>query len=452
MSTISVGDEKKNLEIFNNQGTISIQVTGTLTNLATLDNATSGLVSNRGHMINEVGATVSNNGTLENLGGGVLDNVGNLLNGAALSNRAGAKLINKGSLGLYNGVLRNEGTLENRGTLENFARVENRGDFSNYSSLTNQNEVDNSGSFSNRGSFVNDSGTLANSAYFFSDGEVENSATITNDLSFGNQGLIRNTSTGLIDNRFTMVMYGGGASNGILDNDVGGRITNSGMFSTFEVMESAFVSGAGSYTQTGLAAATIVNGSMSQGAIEIVAGRVSGTGTLTATEGPMKILAGAVIDPGSSPGTLHVGGDLLCDFCTLNIEVGGRDSGQFDVLDIAGAATLSGITLHLSFIDGFLPVVGDGFTFLTAAGGFPNFDALGLPVNLNSLFNAVLLDGLAPDLLFGFDVSNGSLRLVAFSDGHPLDAVPAPAALWTLLSACAVLGVTRRRSHTARAQ
>lgn len=449
LSTISIADEKKNLEIFKNQGTIAIGVTGTLTNLATLDNATSGLVSSRGRMVNEVGATITNNGTLENLDGGVLDNIGNLLNGATLSNRAGAKLINKGSLGLYNGVLRNEGTLENRGSLENLARVENRGDFTNYSSLINQNQVDNSGSFSNRGSFVNDFGTLVNSANFFNNGEVENRATITNDLNFGNQGLLRNTGTGLIDNRFTMVMYGGGASNGVLDNDVGGRIINSGMFSTFEVMDSALVTGAGSYMQTGLAAATIVNGYMSQGALEIAAGRVSGTGTITATEGAMKVLAGASIDPGNSPGTLHVGGDLLCDFCTLNIEVGGRESGQFDVLDIAGAATLSGVTLHLSFIDGFLPVFGDGFTFLTAAGGFPNFDALGLPFNLNGLFNAVLLDGLAPDLLFGFQVDNGSLRLIAFSDGHPVDAVPVPAALWMLLSACAVFCVSRRRSHTA---
>lgn len=449
LSTISVTDEKQNLEVFDNEGTISIASAGTLTNLATLQNFTSGLVSNSGHLVNEVGATVFNNGTIEIESGGVLDNLGNFNNSATLSNRAGARLTNKGTLTHFNGVLSNEGTLENRGTLENYARVENSGNFTNYASMTNLNEVENNGSFSNRSSFINSVGALVNNAFFFNDGDLFNEATITNHLNFGNQGLLQNSNAGVIDNRYTMVMYGGGATAGTLVNDAGGQVINSGMFSTFEVQEFASVNGAGSYTQTGFSAATIVNGTMSQGSIEIAAGTLSGTGMITATDGPLKILPGASVSPGNSTGTLYVGGDLLCDFCSMHIEIGGIEPGQFDVLEIAGAATLSGISLYLSFVDGFLPEAGNGFTFLTAAGGFTNFEDLNLSFNLNNLFNSLVIDGLAPDFLYGFEVTNGSLRLVARSDGHPVDPVPLPAPLWMLLSACGVIGACRRRLRSA---
>ena len=49
---------------------------------------------------------------------------------------------------------------------------------------------------------------------------------------------------------------------------------------------------------------------------------------------------------------------------TLNIELGGTGAGQFDQLNVSGAATLDG-TLHVGFINGFIPAAGDSFRVLT---------------------------------------------------------------------------------------
>jgi T5SS/PEP-CTERM-associated repeat protein len=75
-----------------------------------------------------------------------------------------------------------------------------------------------------------------------------------------------------------------------------------------------------------------------------------------------------LIRVGCSPGTLTVNGDFeMGETGVLEIEVGGLEPGQFDVLQVNGNATLAG-RLELKFINGFVPKPGDNIDFLQVSG------------------------------------------------------------------------------------
>jgi len=70
----------------------------------------------------------------------------------------------------------------------------------------------------------------------------------------------------------------------------------------------------------------------------------------------------------------------------LNVGLGGTAAGQFDRIQVTGAATLGG-TLNVSLVGGFLPAIGDTFEILTFAsrtGDFATVTGLALP-NGNTL-------------------------------------------------------------------
>jgi uncharacterized repeat protein (TIGR01451 family) len=99
-------------------------------------------------------------------------------------------------------------------------------------------------------------------------------------------------------------------------------------------------------------------------------GTLGGKGTITGT---VSNIGGTVL-PGSSPGILRIVGDYTQGPTgTLNIELGGVVSGtQYDLLDVTGAASLSG-TLNVSLINGFTPISGTVFrivNFSTRSGDF----------------------------------------------------------------------------------
>lgn len=435
---IAIADAKVNGELFSNEGTVTISAGGTLSNSATFTNTALGTLSNGGTLVNEAGGMLSNEGTFRN--DASLDNRGTINNASTFINSAGASVDNAGTVSNFSGTLANLGTFTNRGTVNNvLAKFENRagGNFVNFGEFHNSGNVDNSGSVTNAlaGGFYNDGGTFINRGSFGNDGVLQNSGTFTSEGSVSSFNTIINTGTGEINNANTFTVFSGG-----VENEADAQINNTYVF---DVRAGAAVSGAGRYVQTGLFSQTVVNGTMTQGDIEITGGSLTGSGTVTATDVPLEVMAGASIDPGNSPGTLHVGGDLLCVGCDLNIEIGGTSSGLFDVLEIAGAATLTAINLHLSFIDGFLPVAGDGFSFLTAAGGFTDFATLRIFDVLSTV--TVEGQGLAPDFAYGFIFTDGVLGLVAESDGHTVDPVPLPPALWMLLGACTVLASRYRR-------
>jgi hypothetical protein len=74
----------------------------------------------------------------------------------------------------------------------------------------------------------------------------------------------------------------------------------------------------------------------------------------------------AVVTPGNSPGIMTILGDFECLGCTLDFEIGGTVLGEFDFLDIQGAATFVGALFTFELVDGFQLNVGDPFKFLSA--------------------------------------------------------------------------------------
>ncbi len=71
------------------------------------------------------------------------------------------------------------------------------------------------------------------------------------------------------------------------------------------------------------------------------------------------------LSPGSSPGTLVIEGHYTQTADgLLRVEVGGTGGGQFDVVTVAGGATLGG-ALEVSMLEGFVPSAGDRFPFMT---------------------------------------------------------------------------------------
>lgn len=252
---------------------------------------------------------------------------------------------------------------------------------------------------------------------------------------------------------------------GALNITNGGHVINENMDAAFSIVGrtptgvgTVLVSGGGSRWEAGkrLFIATDVNGDAGSPGFMTPIGN-GGTGTVTvsnggvikvadyvyvATGGTLKgngtvdgdiTLAGGSVKPGTSPGTLTITGDFTMDSGVLEIEVGGLGTGQFDVLDIGGSATLNGGIIRFSFIDGFLPQMGNAFDFLLANGlalGQVGYEYAGAP----------------PGFLFAVNPIGNALRFVALNDAG---AVPEPATIALILLALSGLLVTRRPSRVA---
>jgi len=184
---------------------------------------------------------------------------------------------------------------------------------------------------------------------------------------------------------------------------------------------SAITLGNGATTvNVGLAGQGILNvsgqGRVSAGSIHVNAGgSLGGDGTVAG----QLALDGGQVGPGNSPGTLTVDGDFTMNAGTLDIEIGGPLPGEFDLLDVGGLASYIAGQILFDFVGGFVPALGDTFTFLTAS-AVSGFGAA-----------ATSATGLAPGL--GFQVNVGAadltLEIVAAATGVP---EPASAALLAL--------------------
>jgi T5SS/PEP-CTERM-associated repeat protein len=109
---------------------------------------------------------------------------------------------------------------------------------------------------------------------------------------------------------------------------------------------------------------------------------VTGSGTITGS-----LTSGGTIAPGASPGTLTVTGDLaLLDTATLDMELRGTSTNEFDRLLVSGAFTADGI-LDVMLIDGFLPKPGDQFDLFNYASVGGSFNLINLPFGFLGLFN-----------------------------------------------------------------
>lgn len=155
-------------------------------------------------------------------------------------------------------------------------------------------------------------------------------------------------------------------------------------------------------------------------------GILKGTGTII---GDVVVTDGGTINPGHSPGTLNIVGDLtLLSDGVLTIEI--ADATDFDQINVSGLLTLGG-TLNIAFVDGFTPGEGQQFTL----------DIFG-DADVAGSFSAVTSEGLADGLFADAD-------LIALADGQPLDftvaAVPEPSSIAVFLL-FATAARRRRRS------
>lgn len=154
-------------------------------------------------------------------------------------------------------------------------------------------------------------------------------------------------------------------------------------------------------------------------------GLLDGNGRISADV----LIEGGVLAPGNSPGTMRIDNGLTMNSGRIEIEIGGLEPGEFDVVEVLGGVLFNGGSIVFKFIDGFLAEAGDTVDFLRGASiaGLENveFSYLGA------------LDG------FRFDVSSlgNALRFTALNDA--MGSVPAPGAL--LLLALSLVGLAASR-------
>jgi hypothetical protein len=135
--------------------------------------------------------------------------------------------------------------------------------------------------------------------------------------------------------------------------------------------------------------------------INMEGGVLRGNGTVFVGTGPVNGAVrnlGGRVEPGNEIGRLNITGDFSnLDEGTLAIQLGGTTSvTQYDVLAMTRFAFLDG-TLEVTLANGFVPSVGNMFTFITTAanGVFGEFENLQLPGgfqwDVDYLSNSVVL-------------------------------------------------------------
>lgn len=338
----------------NNTGTITangaslalkgeINNNGTIFNSGTLYAAYEGIIVNgiTGTIDNQAGSNLNFWGTVANFGE-IINTNGNptsggiyCLNSGHLENHAGATVDNhSGSLTQIAGQIDNSGLIDNGGVFALF----NGASLNNSATVTNQS----TGSFYSSGTLNQVAGTLTNH------GMMSQSGTLTNHSSFVNSATGTLTNQGTLTNHATLV-------------NSGAIVTEGG---TFMVETTGSVTGSGSYEQTEGGGGTLrVNGTMTQHSIDIQGGTLGGTGTVTATAGPVIIGANASVAPGNSAGTLGLSGDLNL-LGTYQAEL--VTAGLHDVLTVSDTVDLGpDSTLSMRFL--YRPALDDTFDLLTAA-------------------------------------------------------------------------------------
>jgi len=182
-------------------------------------------------------------------------------------------------------------------------------------------------------------------------GSIEGDGTAllgANNLTVGSNNL---------STTFSGVIQDGGQNGG-----VGGSLTKIGS-------GTLVLSGANTYTgSTNVNRGVLqVDGSINSNTSVHGNGTLAGTGTVN---GNVTNNNGGKVSPGEAPGVpgvlTIVQNYTQAQYASLMIQIAGMNAGQFSVLDVLGTANLSG-RLDPVLLNGFIPTIGQSFTFLTYA-------------------------------------------------------------------------------------
>jgi hypothetical protein len=156
-----------------------------------------------------------------------------------------------------------------------------------------------------------------------------------------------------MDTTFSGVIQDGGQNGG-----AGGSLTKIGL-------GTLGLTGANNYTgDTHVRGGVLqVDGSITSNTFVTAGATLAGTGTVN---GNVSNRNHGTVSPGNPLGTLSVNSYLQGRTGTLQIDIAGLSTGQFDVLDILGDASLGGV-LDPVLLSGFTPTVGESFTFTNYA-------------------------------------------------------------------------------------
>jgi hypothetical protein len=230
--------------------------------------------------------------------------------------------------------------------------------------------------------FTNFSGSTLTGGTYIVAGTAQNVGTLKIDALGGNGGEIVSNASKIVLNGSNAEITDSANKNALAnfqDNLAAGSFTVEGgqVFATDPAGNAAFTNAgavdvgtgssfttSGNYTQTG--GTTQIDGRLSAvtGQIDISGGTLSGLGTAV---GNVTIGTDGTLSPGD-PGNFNVVGNLTLSG-TYDEQIAGPVSPQFDSVTVSGSANLTGGTLDISLLNGFIPTANQQYIILDATGG-----------------------------------------------------------------------------------
>ncbi len=161
-----------------------------------------------------------------------------------------------------------------------------------------------------------------------------------------------------------------------------------------------------------------VDGTLTTTGTTLSGGTLQGTGTLASS----LMQTGGVFNPGQDPASMNLVGDYSLTSGIYQLDISSPTS--FDMLNVSGSSNITGGTLSLDFLNGYIPKVGSSYNFLIASLGYGSTDKF-------SSINSNLGSG------WSFGYGSGTASVL----GAPPPAVPEASSVLGLLSMLGMSGI-----------